>query len=122
MAHACGRGSDRWTEAREDLKFPLPKLDEAIQTMQDPAKCDKVTMIHRELEETKEHVVRAHLRKAPSSRIHVRTCAQIKTMDSLLERGAKLDDLVAQSNDMSDRSKMFYRQAKKANSRCCVVQ
>ena len=42
-----------------------------------------------------------------------------KTMASLLERGEKLDDLVAKSDQLSAQSKMFYKTAKKTNA-CCV--
>ena len=45
---------------------------------------------------------------------------QHKTIDSVLERGVKLDNLVDKSNDLSAQSKMFYKQAKKTNS-CCVI-
>ncbi len=38
----------------------------------------------------------------------------------VLERGEKLDDLVAKSSDLSTQSKMFYTSAKKQNS-CCIV-
>ena len=40
-------------------------------------------------------------------------------MASLLERGEKLDDLVAKSDELSAQSKMFYKTAKKTNA-CCV--
>jgi synaptobrevin family protein YKT6 len=45
---------------------------------------------------------------------------QSKTIDNVLERGEKLDDLVSKSQDLSSQSKVFYKQAKKTNS-CCVV-
>ena len=43
-----------------------------------------------------------------------------KTIDSVLERGVKLDTLVERSDTLSMQSKMFYKQAKKTNS-CCVI-
>ena len=43
-----------------------------------------------------------------------------KTIESVLERGEKIDTLVEKSNDLSSQSRMFYTQAKKQNS-CCVV-
>lgn len=46
---------------------------------------------------------------------------QVKTIDSILERGANLDRLVEQSEDLSSRSKMFYKEAKRTNSSCCVI-
>jgi synaptobrevin homolog YKT6 len=40
-------------------------------------------------------------------------------MQSLLERGEKLDDLVEKSDNLSMQSKMFYKQAAKTNA-CCT--
>lgn len=48
-------------------------------------------------------------------------CTQVKTIDSILERGANLDRLVEQSEDLSSRSKMFYKEAKRTNSSCCTI-
>jgi synaptobrevin family protein YKT6 len=43
-----------------------------------------------------------------------------KTIQSVLEKGEKLDELVVKSDGLSAQSKMFFTQAKKQNS-CCVV-
>lgn len=43
-----------------------------------------------------------------------------KTIESVLERGEKLDSLVAKSDELSGQSKMFYKTAKQQNA-CCVV-
>jgi synaptobrevin family protein YKT6 len=43
-----------------------------------------------------------------------------KTIESVLERGEKIDSLVAKSDGLSAQSKMFYQSAKKQNS-CCTV-
>ncbi|CAI7901461.1 unnamed protein product [Closterium sp. NIES-54] len=43
-----------------------------------------------------------------------------KTIDSVLERGEKLDTLVEKSNDLSMASQLFYQQAKK-NNQCCKM-
>uniref|UniRef100_A0A8C6AET4 V-SNARE coiled-coil homology domain-containing protein n=1 Tax=Monodon monoceros TaxID=40151 RepID=A0A8C6AET4_MONMO len=42
------------------------------------------------------------------------------TMESLLERGRKLDDLVSKSEALGIQSKAFYKTAWKQNS-CCVI-
>uniref|UniRef100_A0A3B1JJL0 YKT6 v-SNARE homolog (S. cerevisiae) n=1 Tax=Astyanax mexicanus TaxID=7994 RepID=A0A3B1JJL0_ASTMX len=42
------------------------------------------------------------------------------TMESLLERGEKLDDLVQKSEHLGNQSKAFYKTARKQNS-CCEV-
>ena len=40
------------------------------------------------------------------------------TIDSVLQRGEKLDSLVEKSSDLSMASQMFYKQARKQNA-CC---
>ncbi|KAF2147737.1 snare-like protein [Myriangium duriaei CBS 260.36] len=81
-------------------ELPFPQLKEYITKYQDPAAADSIMKIQRELDETK--IV-----------LH-------KTIESVLERGEKIDSLVAKSDGLSAQSKMFYTQAKKQNS-CCVV-
>lgn len=78
----------------------MPELDRYLREYQDPQKADSIMKIQRELDETK--IV-----------LH-------KTIESVLQRGEKIDDLVAKSDGLSAQSKMFYTQAKKQNS-CCVV-
>ncbi|KAF0699465.1 Aste57867_9972 [Aphanomyces stellatus] len=75
-------------------------LMKALEDYQDPSKADKISAIQKELDET--------------------TAVLSKTIDSVLERGEKLDDLVQKSQDLSSQSKVFYKQAKKTNS-CCVL-
>ncbi|KAK3065649.1 hypothetical protein LTS18_002580, partial [Coniosporium uncinatum] len=79
---------------------PFPALSEYITKYKDPAQADSIMKIQRELDETK--IV-----------LH-------KTIESVLERGEKIDSLVQKSDGLSAQSKMFYTQAKKQNS-CCVV-
>jgi synaptobrevin family protein YKT6 len=43
-----------------------------------------------------------------------------RTIEAVLERGEKLDDLVDRSDQLSKSSKAFYKTAKKTNS-CCVI-
>lgn len=80
--------------------LPFPALREYVQKYQDPQQADSIMKIQKELDETK--IV-----------LH-------KTIESVLERGEKIDSLVAKSDGLSAQSKMFYTQAKKQNS-CCVV-
>jgi len=81
-------------------KLPFPKLKEYITKYQDPQQADSIMKIQKELDETK---------------ILMR-----KTIESVLERGEKIDSLVAKSDGLSAQSKMFYTQAKKQNS-CCTI-
>jgi len=93
-------GDDGWKNVTTPESITFPKLDEYLQKYQNPAEADKVTKIQKDLDET-------------TQILH-------KTIDSVLERGVKLDNLVERSNDLSAQSKMFYKQAKKTNS-CCII-
>lgn len=68
----------------------LPQLKEYITKYQDPSQADSIMKIQRELDETK---ITLH-----------------KTIESVLERGEKIDSLVQKSDGLSAQSKMFYTQ------------
>ncbi|KAI4089992.1 MAG: hypothetical protein LQ348_004019 [Seirophora lacunosa] len=87
-----------FTSATSTLSFP--QLKEYIVKYQDPQQADSIMKIQKELDETK--IV-----------LH-------KTIESVLERGEKIDSLVEKSDGLSAQSKMFYKQAKQQNS-CCVL-
>jgi len=91
---------DSWTSVDQPDSVSFPPIEEYLQKYQNPAEADKVTKIQKDLDET--------------------TQVLHKTIDSVLERGVKLDNLVERSDDLSRQSKMFYKQAKKTNS-CCVI-
>ncbi|EPS36701.1 hypothetical protein H072_9713 [Dactylellina haptotyla CBS 200.50] len=78
----------------------LPQLNDYLEKYQNPAQADNISKIQKELDETK--IV-----------LH-------KTIESVLERGENLNNLVQKSDNLSSASKMFYTNAKKQNS-CCVV-
>ncbi|OQO10866.1 hypothetical protein B0A48_04167 [Cryoendolithus antarcticus] len=86
---------------REGGGLVFPELRGYIEKYQDPAAADSIMRIQKELDETK--IV-----------LH-------KTIESVLERGEKIDSLVAKSDGLSAQSKMFYTQAKKQNSCCSVM-
>ncbi|KAI8654708.1 hypothetical protein NCS57_01217800 [Fusarium keratoplasticum] len=87
-----------WTTGEPTLAFP--ELKDYLSKYQDPQQPDSILKIQKELDETK---IILH-----------------KTIESVLQRGEKIDDLVAKSGGLSAQSKMFYQQAKKQNS-CCVL-
>ncbi|GAX28755.1 synaptobrevin homolog YKT6 [Fistulifera solaris] len=91
---------DSWKTVTTPESVTFPPADEYLQKYQNPAEADKITKIQKDLDET-------------TQILH-------KTIDSVLERGVKLDNLVEKSNDLSAQSKLFYKSAKKTNS-CCVV-
>lgn len=89
-----------WRGVTQPYSMTLDSLEGYLAKYQDPAAADKVTKIQKDLEDT-------------TQILH-------KTIDSVLERGVKLDNLVERSDDLSRQSKLFYKQAKKTNS-CCVI-
>ncbi|KAJ3277256.1 palmitoyltransferase [Borealophlyctis nickersoniae] len=90
---------DKWSSLTPAVTSPqYHELKTHLNTAQDPQSADPFMRVQKELDETK--IV-----------LH-------KTMESLLARGEKLDDLVAKSEDLSNQSKTFYKTAKKTNA-CC---
>ncbi|XP_068594806.1 synaptobrevin homolog YKT6 [Brachionichthys hirsutus] len=75
-------------------------LDIHLNKYQNPKEADAMTKVQAELDETK---IILH-----------------NTMESLLERGEKLDDLVSKSEHLGAQSKAFYKTARKQNS-CCGI-
>ncbi|KAG5349993.1 palmitoyltransferase [Termitomyces sp. Mn162] len=74
----------------------FPSINTYIQKYQDPRQADTIMRVQQELDETK--IV-----------LH-------KTIESVLQRGEKLDNLVDRSNALSAQSKMFYKTAKKVRT------
>lgn len=74
----------------------FPQIHEYLRQYQDPKNADAIMRVQQELDETK--VV-----------LH-------KTIESVLARGEKLDDLVDRSQTLSNTSKQFFKTAKKVTS------
>ncbi len=89
---------DQKSEYELQDTFGTKYLDPLLEKYQDPTKEDDLLKIKQDLEETKTIVHQA--------------------LESILERGEKLDNLVEQSNDLSTSSKYFYNTAA-ANNSCC---
>ncbi|QLG71655.1 hypothetical protein HG535_0B07010 [Zygotorulaspora mrakii] len=79
----------------------MKELELYIRKYQDPSQADAIMKVQQELDETK--IV-----------LH-------KTIENVLERGEKLDNLVDKSESLTASSKMFYKQAKKTNSCCSIM-
>ncbi|ORX80672.1 synaptobrevin-like protein ykt6, partial [Basidiobolus meristosporus CBS 931.73] len=86
---------NEWNQMRS-----YPELKEYLTKYQDPKQADTIMRVQQDLDETK--VV-----------LH-------KTIESVLQRGEKIDSLVERSDELSTQSKMFYKTARKTNS-CCSV-
>ncbi|XP_067639052.1 synaptobrevin homolog YKT6 [Eurosta solidaginis] len=90
-------GSERWeTAAETTIDFSV--LPAYLAKYQDPKEADALTRMQNDLDETK--------------------IILKNTIEAVLERGEKLDDMVIKSENLSIQSKAFYKTAKKTNS-CC---
>ncbi|XP_041957811.1 synaptobrevin homolog YKT6-like isoform X1 [Alosa sapidissima] len=92
--------STEWTTGSPDT-IRYTALDSYLAKYQNPKEADALTRAQAEVEETK---VILH-----------------NTMESLLQRGEKLDDLVQRSEHLGDTSKAFYKTARKHNSCCKMI-
>ena len=95
------RGKYERADAVKDNFLPWPHLDATLTKFQNPEEADKILKLKKDIEETK--------------------CVMYDAIDKVLERGEKIDALVAKSNDLGAASKTFYTQAKKTNSSCCAL-
>lgn len=96
---AAKHASFQWSAAG-DSGLPYPELPEFLSKYQNPREADAMTKIQSDLDETK---IILH-----------------NTIEAVLARGEKLDDLVEKSEGLSMQSKAFYKTAKKTNS-CCTL-
>lgn len=88
----------QWIQLKSEKDCNYTNLSDLLIKWQNPREADAMTRVQEEVEETK--VV-----------LH-------NTIQSVLQRGEKLDDLVAASEGLSNQSKLFYTQARKMN-KCC---
>jgi hypothetical protein len=84
--------SATWREAKAEGSCRFPKLEDALREYQEPAKVDKIMKLDKQLNETKDILY--------------------KTIDKVLQRGEKLDELVDKSSALSNQSKLFYKQVR----------
>lgn len=77
----------------------MASLSETLKKYQNPQEADALMRLQKDLDDTKDILK--------------------NTLVNVLERGEKIDDLVARSNDLSFEAKAFYKTARKTN-RCCT--
>ena len=90
----------KWEDETADNAIQWKELDSTLEKYQKPEEADKILKIKAEIEETK--------------------TVMYDAIDKLLERGEKIDNLVARSDDLGSATKTFYSSAKQTNS-CCVI-
>ncbi|XP_013383040.1 synaptobrevin homolog YKT6-like [Lingula anatina] len=84
----------------EENTVQFSNADDYLVKYQNPKEADAMTRLQADIDETK---IILH-----------------NTIEAVLQRGEKLDDLVDKSEGLSTQSKAFYKTAKKTNS-CCVI-
>lgn len=95
--YAARYSADQWPNQSEGL-VDFPTLPAYLAKYQDPKEADALTKMQNDLDETK--------------------IILKNTIEAVLERGEKLDDMIIKSENLSIQSKAFYKTAKKTNS-CC---
>eukprot|EP01132_Coremiostelium_polycephalum_P010171 gene10171-12477_t len=85
-----------------DNGVPFPDLSKFLQLYADPAQKDKILQVQNQVDEV-------------GAIMH-------KNINEALKNTQKMEDLLQQSNDLSQKSKLFLKQAKKTNRRCCIIQ
>ncbi|CAI4231148.1 unnamed protein product [Auanema sp. JU1783] len=90
--------SVQWKQIQTEKDCTYAGLEDLLKKWQTPREADPMTRVQEEVEETK--------------------IVMHNTIQSVLDRGEKLDDLVKKSENLSDQSKLFYTQARKMN-KCC---
>jgi synaptobrevin family protein YKT6 len=93
-------GATKWTEIQQDSAMTVTGLNAALLKFQKPEEADKILKIQKELDETK--------------------AVLVKSIDDLLMRGEKIEDLARKSNDLSFQSKAFVEKSEELNS-CCTI-
>jgi synaptobrevin family protein YKT6 len=102
-----------WGQIQNEKNCNYSKLPELLTKWQNPREADALTRVQ---------VSRQYdLLFSPLSlqdEVEETKIVLHNTMQSVLDRGEKLDTLIAQSENLSEQSKMFYTQARKLN-KCC---
>jgi synaptobrevin family protein YKT6 len=93
--------STRFASQTRDLDFKGfdSTMNELLEQYRAPEKVDNILMIHNELEETKGII--------------------LNSLDKLLDRGDRLDDLLDRTSDLSFATKQFAKRADDLN-KCCT--
>eukprot|EP01101_Sappina_pedata_P012125 TRINITY_DN8271_c0_g1_i1.p1 TRINITY_DN8271_c0_g1~~TRINITY_DN8271_c0_g1_i1.p1 ORF type:complete len:201 (+),score=98.96 TRINITY_DN8271_c0_g1_i1:92-694(+) len=90
----------QWINLTTDASFNVASLEPLLLKFQNPEEADKIMKIQKDLDETKDIL--------------------IKSIDQLLDRGEKLENLAKQSQDLSFQSKIFLDRSTEMNS-CCII-
>ena len=91
---------DKWKDKKDD-KLEFAAFEAIFNKYKVATKIDKLTLANMKVDETK--------------------AVLLDNMKTLLERQEKLDDMVQKSDDLSLKSKAFFKNTEKMNSKCCTL-
>lgn len=91
---------NKWDNIKNDTSLEVASIKMLLKEYQDVTKVDIITKIEQDLDDTK--------------------VIMMKNIEQMLDNGEKIEDLVAKTHDLSEKSKDFLRISKKLN-RCCIV-
>lgn len=91
---------NKWKDVTSDSSITINGLDALLEKYQQPENACNILKVQKELEQTKDVLV--------------------KSLEQILERGVKLEEIASKSNDLSFQSKAFMKQSESLNS-CCTI-
>ena len=92
---------ENWKMQKGDTKFEVPEFDAVFKKFKDASKVDPLTIAQLKVDATQGVLI-----------------DNIKT---LLEKHESLDQMVEKSNDLSAKTKVFYKNTNKVNKKCCTL-
>lgn len=84
-----------------DIKKIKLYLNNQLKLYQEPKNVDKVTQVHSEISQTKN--------------------IMMQNIETIIQRGEKIDSIIEKSEELSYDSKVFFKTTKKMNRTCCVI-
>ena len=90
---------ESWKEINKDNNLKVPEISKLFKKYEKADKVDNLVMANLKVEKATDIVS--------------------KNLRELLERQGELDGLVKESEDLSKKSKAFYKNSKKVNKKCC---
>uniref|UniRef100_A0A1I7WUK7 Synaptobrevin YKT6 n=1 Tax=Heterorhabditis bacteriophora TaxID=37862 RepID=A0A1I7WUK7_HETBA len=103
----------QWPQIKSDKDCIYTGLAELLNKWQNPREADPMTRVQFLVTNIYIYIYNYSYEEVEETKIVMHN-----TIQSVLDRGEKLDDLVKKSENLSDQSKLFYTQARKMN-KCC---
>ena len=92
---------ESWKNMKQDDKIKVVKMEEVFHKYKDATKIDALTIANMKVEKVQGVL--------------------IDNMKQLLERQESLDAMVQKSEDLTQKTKIFYKNTDKMNSKCCTL-